>query len=309
MPAASRTRTRRPIVAGLAATGLAAAGVAVMATSGSGTGSSPGRPSASGLVNGHNAAYVLKHVRARLAADDQSSYVEYGFDYTSGKVNRDGSLSDLGARNGWGWDYTAPDGTIYEHNFGDNAAGSPSGVVGHGVTGPVVNGWQKITLTLINNNTHTYSVHDDSHGVVANTPPEGGPAAGLGSTAPEVEQQLQNGELTEKGTTAVNGTQAIALQTHMTPTVYDGSDYNLTLYVNAQSYQPLRLVTTTNDGNPDVSVANYEPATAANIAKAKDFSVPAGYTKVANAGAEERTADRPMSSCSSRQRPRDSTCP
>ena len=279
MPPVSRTRPRGPIVAGVVAAGVAAAGGGVLATSAA----SPGGSSATSSISGRDSAYVLKRVKARLAADSQSSYVTYGVDYHSGRLNTDGSLADLGTRAGWGWDYTAPDGTIYEHDFGDDAQGHPTGIVGHGVTGPVTHGWQKITLTLINNDNHTYSVHDDSHGAAANAPEEDVPEAGLGSTAPEVQRQLQNGQLTVRGRTTVAGTRAIALQTQMTPATVDGSDYDLVLYVDARTYQPLRLVITSKD-NPVIAVEDYEPATAVNIARAEDSTIPAGYTKVAYAG-------------------------
>ena len=66
--------------------------------------------------------------------------------------------------------------------------------------------------------------------------------------------------------------------------VPDAQGVHLTLYVDARTYQPLRTVTVV-DGNPSGPyVADWMPATPDNIAKAKDNSIPAGYTKVDRAG-------------------------
>jgi hypothetical protein len=103
---------------------------------------------------------------------------------------------------------------------------------------------------------------------------------GLAGSPSEVQQALQSGQVTRKGTTMVNGMPAIALSI----TVPDAQSVRLTLYVDARTYQPLRTVTVV-DGNPSGPyVADWMPATQDNIAKAKDDSIPASYTKVDRAG-------------------------
>ena len=103
------------------------------------------------------------------------------------------------------------------------------------------------------------------------------PAAGLQSSPSEVQRALQSGQVTQEGTTTVNGTQAIALSV----TLPSAEDLDYTLYVDAQTYQPLRTVTVaTSADNSTANVADWIPATPDNIAKAEDNSIPAGYTKV-----------------------------
>ena len=83
--------------------------------------------------------------------------------------------------------------------------------------------------------------------------------------------------MTREGTPRVNGTQAIALSVKL-PRV---ADLRYTLYVDAQTYQPLRTVTvSTSAENSTANVADWVQATPANIAKAEDNSIPAGYAKV-----------------------------
>ena len=62
----------------------------------------------------------------------------------------DGSLAHSGPKSGERYHYIAPDGTYYQRNWTYNKDGSPMGIIGHGVTWPVVNGKQNTTLTVIN---------------------------------------------------------------------------------------------------------------------------------------------------------------
>ena len=92
-----------------------------------------------------------------------------------------------------------------------------------------------------------------------------------------MQQALQSGQVTQQGTATVDGTQAIALS--MTaPNAPGNPSTHIALYVDAQTYQPLRTVAVV-DGAPDLSVGDWVPATPGNIAMAKDESVPAGYTR------------------------------
>jgi hypothetical protein len=281
----SGTHRRRSVVVGIAATGLAAAAVATVVATSSGPGSTAANGSSAGssalsaptgAVKGEDTAYVVKRVRANIAAENQSSIVIHTELYASGDVNSDGSLT-LGPQNGEGWDYDAPDGTFYQRNVGVNADGSPSptAVTGIGVTGRVVNGKQDVTLTVINPTNHTYSRQVTVYSVPANASAASSPAVGLQSSPSEVQHALQSGQVTQEGTTTVDGTQAIALS------VAAPQSLRFTVYVDAHSYQPLRTVTLSTDpANPAAYVSDWIPATPDNIAQAKDDSVPAGYTKV-----------------------------
>ena len=284
---AARKRTAtRAVGAGVPV--LAAAGVATVlaVSSGSGptaaSGLSAGGSNGSALsaptgpVKAEDAAYIVNRVKARIADDSQSGTVIHTYLYASGDVSSDGSLVNLGPEKGEGWDYAAPDGTFYQRNVGVNADESPTGITGIGVTGPVVNGKSDVTLTVINSTNHTYSQTQTEYSVPANAPATS-PAAGLQSSPSEVQRALQSGQVTQEGTTTVNGTQAIALSV----TLPSAEDLDYTLYVDAQTYQPLRTVTVgTSADNSTANVADWIPATPDNIAKAEDNSIPAGYTKV-----------------------------
>jgi hypothetical protein len=54
---------------------------------------------------------------------------------------------------------------------------------------------------------------------------------------------------------------------------------NAVLYVDAQSFQPLRMAWQVEGAGHVLSVENWMAATATNIALAKDDSIPAGYTE------------------------------
>jgi hypothetical protein len=283
--ARKRTATRA-VGAGVAV--LAAVGVAIVlaVSSGSGltaasslsAGGSDGSafPAATGAVKAQDTAYIVKRVTARIAQDSQSATVIHTYLYASGDVSSDGSVGNLRPQTGEGWDYAAPDGTFYQRNVGVNADGSPTGITGIGVTSPVVNGKSDVTLTVINPTNHTYSQTQTEYSVPANAPATS-PPADLQSSPSEVQQALHSGHVTQEATTTINGTQAIALSVTLPSSV----DLGYTLYVDAQTYQPLRTVTVaTNTDNPTASVADWIAATPEKIAQAQDNSIPAGYTKV-----------------------------
>jgi hypothetical protein len=282
--ARKRTATR---VAGAGVPVLAAAGVAAVLVTSSGSGSTPATaPSVGGVAliaptgpaKAQDTAYIVKRVKAKIADDGQSGTVIHTYLYSSADVSANGSLVNLGPEKGEGWDYAASDGTYYQRNVGVNADGSPSatGITGIGVTRPVVNGKSDVTVTVINPSDHTYSQTQTEYSVPPNAPVTS-PTVDLQSSPSEVLQALQNGQVTQAGTTTVNGTQAIALSV----TLPSGEDLDYTLYVDAQTYQPLRTVTIgTSVDNATAYVADWIPATPDNIAKAKDDSIPAGYTKV-----------------------------
>jgi hypothetical protein len=283
--ARKRTATR---VVGAGVPVLAAAGVATVlavssgsgptAATGVGVGGSNGSAlsAPTGPVKVEDTAYIVKRVKARIADDGQSGTVIHTFLYAKGDVSSDGSPIDFGPKQGEGWNYDGPDGTQYQRNVAVNAGGRSTGLTGIGVTHPVVNGKSDVTLTVINSNNRTYSQTQTEYSVPADAP-ETSPAVDLQSSPSEVQHALQSGQVTQEGTTTVNGTEAITLSVTQPSSV----DLDYTLYVDAQTYQPLRTVTVgTGADNSAAYVADWIPATSENIAQAEDHSIPAGYTKV-----------------------------
>jgi hypothetical protein len=206
----------------------------------------------------------------------QSGLVLHTYGYLSARDSSDEALVPSRPKSGEGYHYIAPDGTRYQRNWSYSKDGSPTGIIGHGVTGPVVNGKQDTTLTIINHADRTYSQQQTEYPVTgrANAPEPSAPS--LASSPSEVQQALQSGQATQQGTTTVNGTPAIALAI----LVPDARGVRHTLYVDARTYQPLREVTVLDGDRGGSRVADWMPATPGNIAKAKGDSIPAGYTKV-----------------------------
>jgi hypothetical protein len=202
--------------------------------------------------------------------------VRHTFGYFSGGVNADGSLVHSGPMTEEGYAYIAPDGTRYSRALGYNRDGSPMDIIGHSVMGPLVDGKVHKTSTVINHADHTYRLRHEEYSIPGGASERSYEALDLWSSPAEVRQALQSGEATQKGTTAVHGTSAIALSI----TVPGAPNLHRTVYADALTCQPLRTVTTA-DGNPRPYVADWMPATPENIAKAKEERpIPVGYTRV-----------------------------
>jgi hypothetical protein len=267
--AAHRRTATRAVGAGVPV--LAAAGVATVLGISSGGSANPAPALPGGAVKTENTAYILKRVKAKVADDIQNGTVFQSYSYFDSHVSSDGSLVSSGPMSGQSWEYTARDGAWYRRNTQNNRHGSPTGVIGIDVLGPVVNGRRSETQTIIDGANHTYS-RMRTEGYAS------GSSSGLGlqSSPSEVQRALRSGHVTQKGRMTVHGTPAIALSLPDRRGQY-------ILYVDARTGQPLRTVTTV-DGNPSSPyVTDWMPATPDNIAKAEDDSIPAGYTKVDNA--------------------------
>jgi hypothetical protein len=277
----ARRSARKRIVTRVVGAGvpmLAAAGVAVVLVLGSGSEPTPAGAvsgpvvsAATGPVKIQDTAYIVRRVKANVA-DRQSGMVIHGYSYARGEVGADGSLVNLGSKLGDEYDYAAPDGTVYMRSAWNNVDGSPY-LTGTNVLVPDGHGGGKgtDTRTLLNPITHTYTQARFS-GV--SDPKAGLPTPNLYSSASEVRQALASGQVTQQAPSMVNGTPAIALSI----TLPGAAGEDLTLDVDAQTYQPLRTVITL-DGKPDLLVADWVPATPDRIAQATDDSIPAGYTK------------------------------
>lgn len=272
---ARRRSARRAAAAGTPV--LAAAGVATVLATSTGSGSSSphvaqGPTVTVGGGQAHDTAYIVKRVKAKVADANQSGTAIHGSLYGNSDENSDGSLS-LGAKYEDEYDYTAPNGAAYDHETYYHSDGSP-----RLITSNMCSPDGDCIGTIINPVNHTYSQTQTSGSSGSE-----GPTPNLNSSASEVQQALQSGQVTQMGTTTVNGTPAIALS--VTFTAPSGATpTHFTLYVDAHTYQPLRTVTTVlvlDDHN--VSVSDWVPATPDNVAQAQANSIPAGYMKVANA--------------------------
>ena len=276
-----RTRMRRRTVLRFSAVGAAAVVAAgVLVATGSGGGSLTPRLAFRGArvprvgpVKTEDTAFIVKRVKARVAAS-QDGLVIHGDEYASGAVSSDGSLVNLGSTIDDEYAYDAPNGARYTRSAFLGKDGSPQLIAINNLS-PPVNGKATDSRTLINLVTHTYSLTQPS-GVAE---PEAEPPPNLSSSPSEVQQALQSGQVTQQGTTTVNGTSAITLSIRQSEPGASSSDTHL--YVDARTYQPLRVVST-EVGVPVVFVSDWLPATSDNIAKAADDSIPAGYTKVNN---------------------------
>ena len=281
---------RRPVVIGIAVTGLAAIGVAtVLAISSGPASTAAGGPSAGGSGGsahpttagsggpdkGVNTAYIVKRVKAKVADEvSQDNTASQYAEYDSGEVGSDGTLT-LGPKAYEDSQYTASDGVEYDHATWFNTDGSTN-FISVTVTDPVVDGKQSFSGTYIEQANHTYSqIQTDPSAAGAGKSPVG-PTPSLDSSPSQVQQALQSGQVTQLGTPMFNGTQAIALS-------INAPRYQNILYVDPQTYQPVGQVIIPDHfvrGLSAVGISYWVPATPANIAMAKDDSIPAGYTKV-----------------------------
>ena len=282
--------SRRPVVVGIAATGLAAVGVAtVLATSSGPASTTAGGPRAGnsggsahptatgsgGPDKGVNTAYIVKRVKAKIAEEvSQDNTASQYVEYNSGEVSSDGTLT-LGPKAYEDSQYTASNGVEYDHATWFNTDGSTN-FISVTVKDPVVDGRQSFSGTYIEQANHTYSqIQTDPSSAGAGKSPVG-PTPSMNSSPSQVQQALQSGQVTELGTPMFNGSQAIALS-------INAPHYQNILYVDPQTYQPVGQAIIPDHfvrGLSAVGISYWVPTTPANIAMAKDDSIPAGDTKV-----------------------------
>ena len=271
--AARRRTARRAATAAVPV--FAAAGVATaIATSTSGS-PHAARGGSGGPVKAQDTAYVIKRVKAAVAADSHTGTFIRGYEYTSGQLSADGSPINIAGKLDDQYDYDAPNGSQYERDV-DYNDGRPWGTFAWTWV-PGADNKGDVTRTVIDPTDRTYS---QAHFEKVPSLSEGEPTPNLDSSPSQVQKQLQSGQVTQKGTAIVDGRQAIALSISLPSSVPDAQRFHFTLYVDAHTYQPLREVDTLN-ASRGLAYSDWMPATPANIARAKDDSVPAGYTKVA----------------------------
>ena len=288
--AATRSRThRRPVMVGIGATGLAAAAAAtvLVASSGSTAASGPravgsGLRASAGPARTEDTAYIIKRVKARIAADGHDNMIQRSETYFSASMSSDGSLS-FGPKQGEDYGYATPDGAGHNDSTTYNRDGTVRFIYDE-EEAPVVNGEQSSSYIIIDPANHTYTQTNYSRHVGKALPPPGG---FLNDSSPQVRHALQSGRMTKVGTPTFMGTRAIALS--LPPCPGSGCPgLRGVMYVDAQTYQPLGVAVvpdrhTRYARGIDPEVDYRVPATAHNIAQAKDSipaGFPAGYTKV-----------------------------
>jgi hypothetical protein len=270
---ARRRSARRAATAGTPL--LAAAGIATIVVTGAGSPRHATRvPTVTVDGQTHDTAYIVERVKAKLADDAQNGTVGHTVDYRTGQVAPDGSLINLGWKMNEGYEYLSPAGTEYSSQTQYWQNGTVQFTWSDTYV-PGANGAETDTETVVNPASHTYSRKQYSQP----TSPAGGGALDLFSTPAQVQQALQSNQVSQQGVATIDGTQAIALLVD----VPSNPPQTTVLYVDAQDYQPLRLVQQVNGGGHVLHVEDWIPTTAANIADAEQDTVPAGYTQAAPA--------------------------
>ncbi|MGH2873607.1 MAG: hypothetical protein ACRDL5_14245, partial [Solirubrobacteraceae bacterium] len=243
----------------------------MLATSSGGPAAVYGEPA--NLPHTQDTAYVVRHVRAALAATT---------------VNVTESVLPDREQD---WMYVDPStGVQYQRDIYPHASASSGSVIG--IIATPVNGYLHFNILTVDHTDRTWS---ESKSVASAPIPTGVTTGSIATddTPQELRQALADAGVTQMGTTTVNGTTAIALsfpasgsvtvhtdsQSHRppfkrptTPSSHDRTaTATVTLYVDSQSYQPLREVTATPTagGVTETSMQNWLPATPANIALTK----------------------------------------
>jgi hypothetical protein len=291
LPARARQIARRRAISRTVGTGgcvVAAAGVATLLASGPAGPTTP-RHALANLPQAHDTAYIVKHVQAALATSTA---------YVTESVLPDGEQD---------WMYVDPTtGVQYQRDIYPPASATAGSVTG--IVATPVNGYLHFDIVNVDNADHTWTQSESVASAPIPTGVEvGGIADLLGGTPQQIEHALANLDVTQTGTTTVNGTAAIELSFPDSGTVtgHANSQANqnppeaatspisgdtaatstATLYIDSQTYQPLTEVwtTPTSDGGTATNTQNWLPATPANIALTK-LTVPSDYTREAPPG-------------------------
>ena len=270
--ARQRTARRRALV-GMPVVAAACA-AAVVAIVGGHSSSHPGVTL--GSARGRDTAYVARHVRARIAADPQGVVVrEITTQNASAHCPCGGFLT-----------YTDPrSGVFYDHWITPKPGNGPPPVQlewTEQVRTPVGHDSVSYLYTYLDPTSHTWGNATDSGAA--------GPAGpSLNSSTQQIQQALASGEVAQTGSTTIDGQSALSLSIQ-DPLGHDQrTTISETLYVNAQTYEPIETVWI--DHAPPLArppakptgaalTSTWLPATAANVAAAKATDVPAGYTQV-----------------------------
>ena len=260
-PGRQRRSLRRMRVAFPALAAAAAAGAAVVVATGAiggsngssniGGGGSPGSH-VGAVAHGHDVAYVVGRVRAHLAAgtDEVIEYPStggnFGFDSWGYVDSQTGAhyMSSVG---------TLADGTTF---YSETQEGTPS------------NGGLQFKNVNADPIHRIYTVDEYHMSTVQPLP--------VPPAVQQLQGELKSGQATPEETVTINGRSALEISISSSKGDQGATS---TLYVDPQSYEPIRFVWTAGTSTDAV---NWLPATPANIAKAEP-QIPAGYTQVSSA--------------------------
>ena len=258
---------------------LAAAGVATALAVGGGSGhtgasvpAGSGAPaSAPPALSGHaeDTAYIVRRVSAKL---DQAGHTEVVEQVSAGGNGNPGSDSTNPV-----WSYTDPQTGDY---YSSSRLVSPSGtdVYEQYIVGTPDGNQMKYQSTNLDPVQQQYAVQTSVGPVNSDNP---------AADARQIKSELASGKATQDGTATIDGQSTIKL------TLPKTAGYTDTLYVNAQTYEPVEstgeMVINPNDGadGTNTMTEKWLPATAANTANAKLAGLPSGFTEVSQSELEK----------------------
>ena len=259
-PGGVRRSRRRMRVAVPALAVAVAVGAAVVVAAGGlngssnhGAGGSPGSQIGA-VAHGQDVAYIVRRVAGHLVAGtgEVMQYPSTG----AGNFSYDS------------WGYTDPQtGAQYLSSVGTLANGTTFYSETQDATPS--NGAMRYRDVFVDPIQQVYAVRD-THTSTPAAPPVPAPVQ-------QLQQKLRSGEATREGIVTINGEATLEISFATSP---DPQGATSTLYVNPQSYEPVRFVWT---AGASTDAVNWLPATAANIANAEPTQIPTGYTQVSMA--------------------------
>jgi hypothetical protein len=258
---------------------LAAAGVATVLAVGGGSGhraasvpaGSGAQASAPQALSGHvqDTAYIVRRVSAKLDKAGQTEVVEQ---VSAGGNGNPGSDSTNPV-----WSYIDPQTGDY-YSASRLISSSGTDIYDQYIVGtPDGNQMQYRSINL-DPVQQEYAVQTSVGPVASDNP---------AADAQQIESELASGKATQDGTATIDGQATIKL------TLPKTAGYTDTLYVNAQTFEPVEstgeMVINASDGADGTNIVTEKwlPATAANVANAKLAALPSGFTEVSHAQLEK----------------------
>lgn len=211
----------------------------------------------------HDTAYIVARIRARLAVADRGGGVVLStLDKTSYPTYRDVTYLDPRTR------------IFYQNDQAYNRQGRE--LFANSDADIPIRDYMHFRAFTIDYSNHTWAQGES----VASEPFQKHPAPpthpsppGVLSPPSAIEKALTSHLATRVGTTKIDGIPVIVLKGTA------GHDH-ITLYVDAQTYQPLREIECARGKFHLDAIIDVLPATAANIARAKNLpKIPPGYTR------------------------------
>jgi hypothetical protein len=258
---------------------LAAAGVAtVLAVSGgsghraallpAGSGAQASTPQAP-LDHAQDTAYIVRQVSAKL---DQAGQTEVVEEVSAGGNGNPGSDSTSPS-----WSYTDPQtGNYYSSSRLISSGGTD--IYDQYIVGTPDGNQMRYQSTNLDPVQREYAVQTSVGPVASDNP---------AADAQQIKSELANARAIQDGTATIDGQPTIKL------TLPKTAGYTDTLYVNAQTFEPVEstgeMVINPNDGADGTNTVTEKwlPGTTANVANAKLAQLPPGFTEVSQSQLEK----------------------